>query len=823
MWKNGLVAGIGLVLLAGWGTAGELRVEKDGSGNFGTIQEAIDAAVAGDVVIVGDGTWQGDGNRDITFRGKTITVRSKNGPEKCIIDCQGGMDYAEFHRGFVFQSEEPREAILEGFTITDGVHSTGAGILCSNGSNPTLRGNLIAGNHVPYDWDGGGGIACHSGAAPWIVGNIIRDNVCEPGGGGGGIHCYESGRVEIAGNVIVNNSSSYGGGIEIGYLGSALVENNLIAGNQAGSAGGVGFWGADGDLSLRNNTIACNQVETNGTGVLIGYPEDATVFNCIVWGNQSSGGTNEQIVVEHGSANIRYCCIQSWGAGGIGNIPDDPLFVDAAEGDFHLQEKSPCVNTGFNTAVGLGVTDLDGRPRIQGGTVDMGAYEFSRPRVIYVDDSATGANDGTSWADAYLYLQDALAMANSGDGIRVAQGRYRPDQSAYLDGLIEGDRKASFRLKSGITIRGGYAGFGAANPDDRDADHYGSYLCGNGAYHVVVASGTDRTAVLDGFTISGGDAWHTEDGYLAEGSYGGGLYCTEGSPTIRRCVFMENRALAYGGGMYSESGEPLIENCRFLDNSATDGGGLDVDYGGAVVKGCIFGGNRACSYNADGGTAGAIYCFKSQCRIEHCVVVGNGVDRWGSVAGIKAYDAEVRVAHCILWNNRDHDTGNWALQLDGTLTVEYSCVEGSLEGFEGKGNFDGDPLFANSGQWIEFHSQCDSICTGNEGHVWQHGDYHLQSQAGRWDAATRAWVQDAVTSPCIDAGDPQGPIGLEQFPNGGVVNMGAYGGTTEASKSWFGGDCTAVYAGDINGDCKVDLGDFAILARHWLGDGSGPR
>jgi hypothetical protein len=97
------------------------------------------------------------------------------------------------------------------------------------------------------------------------------------------------------------------------------------------------------------------------------------------------------------------------------------------------------------------------------------------------------------------------------------------------------------------------------------------------------------------------------------------------------------------------------------------------------------------------------------------------------------------------------------------------------------------------------------------------GDYHLKSQAGRWDPTRRSWVQDEVTSPCIDAGDPNRPLGPEPFPNGGVVNMGCYGGTAEASKSWFGGPiCETIIAGDINGDCKVDSLDLDLLMRHWL-------
>jgi hypothetical protein len=102
------------------------------------------------------------------------------------------------------------------------------------------------------------------------------------------------------------------------------------------------------------------------------------------------------------------------------------------------------------------------------------------------------------------------------------------------------------------------------------------------------------------------------------------------------------------------------------------------------------------------------------------------------------------------------------------------------------------------------------------------GDYHLKSQAGRWDADEGRWTIDEMTSPCIDAGDPTGPIGTEPFPNGGIINIGAHGGAAEASKSYFGKPtCETIIAGDVNGDCAVDLRDFWFIALHWMQD-NGP-
>ncbi|RPJ37841.1 MAG: hypothetical protein EHM35_05885 [Planctomycetaceae bacterium] len=126
-----------------------------------------------------------------------------------------------------------------------------------------------------------------------------------------------------------------------------------------------------------------------------------------------------------------------------------------------------------------------------------------------------------------------------------------------------------------------------------------------------------------------------------------------------------------------------------------------------------------------------------------------------------------------------------------------------------------DPQFVAPGHW-DPNGTPDKLSDD----FWVDGDYHLKSQAGRWDPNSRTWVKDDVTNPCIDAGDPNSPVGEEPFPNGGRINMGAYGGTAEASKSYFGEPvCETMIAGDINGDCRVDFADLDILALHWLENG----
>ena len=138
---------------------------------------------------------------------------------------------------------------------------------------------------------------------------------------------------------------------------------------------------------------------------------------------------------------------------------------------------------------------------------------------------------------------------------------------------------------------------------------------------------------------------------------------------------------------------------------------------------------------------------------------------------------------------------------------------------DGGGNIEADPCFAASGYWGHKDDPDIAVEPSDPNALWINGDYHLKSQAGRWEAGEGRWTIDDVTSPCIDAGDPMSPIGGEPFPNGGIINMGAYGGTPEASKSYFGKpSCEVIVVGDINGDCGVDFLDFRIMALHWCED-----
>ena len=227
--------------------------------------------------------------------------------------------------------------------------------------------------------------------------------------------------------------------------------------------------------------------------------------------------------------------------------------------------------------------------------------------VIYVKGNAAGTNAGTSWTNAYVLLQSALDAAVSGDEIWVAAGTYKPtsDYGLVASGTLVQDRLKHFRLKNGVAIYGGFAGT-ESKRSRRDVQANVTTLSGNigaagdagdNCYHVFHhpnGLGLDVTAVLDGFTVTAGNANGTLTVYYVRG---GGMLNDHSSPTIANCTFSGNSASNSGGGMENFSSSPTIMNCAFSDNSASYyGGGMENVSGSPTITGCTFTGNSAADY-----------------------------------------------------------------------------------------------------------------------------------------------------------------------------------------------------------------------------------
>jgi hypothetical protein len=264
----------------------------------------------------------------------------------------------------------------------------------------------------------------------------------------------------------------------------------------------------------------------------------------------------------------------------------DGQFNEASTSSVDLPTSSFAPGTLLNLQ--LRVTDASGVSTYDSTTLRIA------PVVAYVDARATsGANSGESWGNAFTSLADALNHSLTGQTFRVATGTYTPTTTPY--------RNFAFMLRKGVAVNGGYAGLGASNPDERNATRFPTNLSGDigiagtktdNSTHVLIGAASDLTSVLDGLTITAGNALSND---------GGGIYLPYGAITIRNCAFTKSDA-SYGGGVALEAGTTAnISNCTFAANFAFYyGGGVHVASGAMIsLSNCSFSGNSA--YSGGGG------------------------------------------------------------------------------------------------------------------------------------------------------------------------------------------------------------------------------
>jgi len=420
------------------------------------------------------------------------------------------------------------------------------------------------------------------------------------------------------------------------------------------------------------------------------------------------------------------------------------------------------------------------------------AVQISLPRTLYVPAE-------------YETIQEAVDAAKHRDTVIVADGTYTG----------AGNRDIDFRGKV-ITVRS------ENGPENCIIDCNGTQADLHRGFYFH--SGEDANSILNGFTIV--------NGYSDKG---GGICCQESSPTITNCTITGNSAerLGRGGGMCNwDSSSPTVTNCTFSGNSAGYGGGM-YNYGHPTVTNCTFTGNEAndgggmanenrssptvtnCTFSGNSATnyGGGMRNTRSSIpTVTNCTFSGNSAGRTGG--GMYNGGSNPTVTNCILWGNSPQQI---AEEYSSGTFVTYSNVQG---GWLGLGNISADPCFAEAGYWADVNDPDIIVEWDDPNAIWVDGDYHLKSEGWRWYADRNTWAWDDVTSPCIDAGNPGSPLGDEPLsvpadPNNdwGVnirINMGAYGGTAEASIPPHGWTIRT----DYNNDGIVNFTDFACWSKN---------
>jgi parallel beta-helix repeat protein len=347
--------------------------DDDGPGiDFTSIQDAINNASVGDMILVYNGTYYENINL------KDGVMVQGEGADVTIID-GGGADG-------VWASGVGSSTILDGFTITN----CGVGVSIEGGAGPRISRNTFTGNGLPHAgaiWVGwsspvitdniitgnvfGAPITLDHADSTTIIHNVIANNDAM-GSAGGGIAIYRSSSVNVLANLIEDNPTFLGGGIFVSDA-SATIVNNAIASNSASEKGGAMAVCDGATITLLDNTIINNTAPVGG-GIYCDASSSTSIVNNIIWGNGDDlyGCTATYSDIEDGDP-------------GEGNICAYPTFVDSAGGDYHLQAGSPCIDAGTNE--GAPSTDFDGNPRPIDGDgdgiaiVDMGAFEYT-PRAV---------------------------------------------------------------------------------------------------------------------------------------------------------------------------------------------------------------------------------------------------------------------------------------------------------------------------------------------------------------------------------------------------------------------------------------------------------
>jgi len=810
--------------------------------NYPTIQEGINNCIDGDTILVQPGTYV----ENINYNGKNITVASLfYTTQDTSYISQTVIDGDSLDSVVTFESEEDSTAVLTGFTITNGQgygsypDNTGGGITCNN-SSPSLENLTISGNSAVDD---GGGICCVYNSSPSLENLTISGNSAVDDGGG--IYCWDNSSPSLENVKITGNSAGYGGGICC-YSSSSIFKNVIISYNSAGYIGGgirchssslifknviisynsATYYGGGICLfasspSLENVTITSNSASYDGGGIYCDNSSPSLV-NSIVSDNTGNFSANG-IYVHSGNPTIIYSDFYNNEGGnfhncspGIGCIEADPLFVDPANGDYHLSwanfpipdsTMSPCIDAGDPSF-----------PLDPDGTIaDMGAFYYAQgfnanfkadktsgylQLTINFTDLSTPRDSITSW---YWDFGDGMDTTYTSYIDTITHfyqdvGTYDVSLSVTdINDSTDTELKIDYiTIYEGNEVNGHAYLYNQANPIgikilfERFAPSIykdSTYTSADGYYSIGLPDGIyNITYLKDNYYSQTLNEPIYSNTALQEITLYTYIIIPLNYPTIQEGInhCLEGDTVLVDIGNYLENidfnGKSITVASKYLitqDTSYISQTIIDGNQNGSVVT--FENGEDSTAFltgftvkNGNISFGGGIYCNNSSPTIKHVTITGNSAaDDGGGIYCCNSTPSLENVT--ITGNSAENDGGGIYCSSSSSPTIINSIVSDNI-GDYGIYVDSGNPSitysdfynnengnFYNCGQWVGVNvttnangDSCDAYFNIQLDPLFEdpaNGGYHLTEN-----------------SPCIDAGDPSSPLD----PDGTVADMGAF-------------------------------------------------